>query len=115
VERASGIGATFLARNAPTTAALLHDSAPVLAMLARFSPEFGCLLAGLIDDEKISSGPFQHGIFQVRMVLGAQAKGYGPQDVPVLGDAGRGPTCAGLPHPTFPVPAFLSAMDGVGP
>lgn len=109
------LGTGWLERNTPALAEIVRDSRPVARVLQTYSPEFGCLLAGLLVAEKAVEGPFDaQGIFQVHMTLGSQAKGYTAKDREVLGDVGRGPHCAGLPVSPTPVPAFTSANDGVG-
>jgi phospholipid/cholesterol/gamma-HCH transport system substrate-binding protein len=115
VTRFSGVGRAFLARNAPALAALVRDSHPVTGVLARYSPVFGCLFAGLLNAEKPVAETFAGGLFHVHMTLGKQAKGYTAADRPEFGNLDRGPDCGRLPHPTGVIPDFASSKDGVGP
>ena len=114
VTRFSGIGQAFLERNTPALASVVRDARPVASLLSRYSPEFGCLLAGLRIAERAAATPFTDGTFHVRMILGKPVRGYTAKDLPLFGNAGRGPDCVSLPRATGPVPAFGSAVDGVG-
>jgi phospholipid/cholesterol/gamma-HCH transport system substrate-binding protein len=98
VTRFAGVGRGFLDRNAPALASIVRDSRPLTRVLARYSPEFRCVLAGLLVAEKAASGPFVDGIFHVRMTLGKQAKGYTAADRPRFEHVGKGPSCVGLPR-----------------
>lgn len=90
------------------------SSTPVLALFARYAPEYACLFHGLDGAQAAVERTVQRGQLQVHIVLGAQANGYTAKDRPRYGDVGRGPACANLPNPPASVGGFTGANDGVG-
>ena len=79
-------------------------SAPVLGLLAAYSPEYPCLLQGLVtlqpQVERVFSGGEMHITVEVTRDNGGYQRG---RDDPVYG-AHNGPNCRGLPHPVVPAP-----------
>lgn len=79
-------------------------SAPVLGLLAAYSPEYPCLLQGLVtlqpQVERVFSGGEMHITVEVTRDNGGYQRG---RDDPAYG-AHNGPNCRGLPHPAVPAP-----------
>jgi phospholipid/cholesterol/gamma-HCH transport system substrate-binding protein len=86
-------------------------SAPVLELLAAYSPEYPCLLAGLVklqpNVEQVFSKGRMHITIEVTRDNGKYVRG---QDDPVYG-ARTGPNCRGLPNPPVPAPP-IPVTDG---
>jgi len=86
-------------------------SAPVLNLLASYSPEYPCLLQGLVAlqprVERVFSGGQMHITIEVTRDNGGYQQG---RDNPVYG-ARNGPNCRGLPHPGIPAPQ-VNVNDG---
>lgn len=79
-------------------------TAPVLELLATYSPEFPCLLRGLDRYYEPLSEIFEGD--RVKQYIELTPKQYEPykeEDRPVYGEVGRGPWCAGLPYPPVPI------------
>jgi virulence factor Mce-like protein len=101
----SGLSATataVLAENEQNLIHLTKSSQPLLNLLAKYSPEFPCLLQGLADFEPrlesafSSAGPGLHLTLEVVKDRGKFTPGEYPKY-----DAHPGPKCYGLPgHPT---------------
>ena len=88
-------------------------------MLAKYAPEYPCLLKGIVNAAGPQAEAFRG--FTLHIVLETlpnQPRGYGPQDdVPRFGDT-RGPSCAtSLPNPPYsqanPVRTQPDFDDGV--
>ncbi|GIH21234.1 ABC transporter substrate-binding protein [Rugosimonospora africana] len=79
-------------------------SAPLLELLATYSPEYPCLLQGAVklqpDVEKVFTGGQMHITLEVTRNNGKYLSG---KDAPVYG-ADDGPDCRGLPDPPVPAP-----------
>jgi phospholipid/cholesterol/gamma-HCH transport system substrate-binding protein len=89
----------FLDANGDNIIRLGQVSTPVLALLARYSPEFPCLLDGIVREIPLQASTFRGFVFHIQLInLPQQPRGYGPQDAPVYG-ADIGPNCQGLPNP----------------
>lgn len=89
----------FLDTNGDNLIELGKLTQPQAALLARYSPEFPCLLEGLVDQIPRLANTFRNFIFHINVVIvSKQPRGYGVQDKPVNG-ATNGPNCALLPHP----------------
>jgi hypothetical protein len=101
----SGLSSTataVLAENEQNLIHLTKSSQPLLNLLAKYSPEFPCLLQGLADFEPrlesafSSGGPGLHLTLEVVKDRGKFTPGEYPKNV-----AHPGPKCYGLPgHPT---------------
>lgn len=89
----------FLDANGHNIIRLGQVARPTLALLARYSPEYPCLLRGLVRQIPELASTFRGFVFHIQMVtLPKQPRGYTTRDLPVYGDS-RGPSCAGLPKP----------------
>ncbi|PZS35443.1 MAG: mammalian cell entry protein [Pseudonocardiales bacterium] len=79
-------------------------SAPILALVARYSPEFPCLLNNLTDLEPMLEKAFSHGRLHITLEIIQQRDKYrAGQDDPVYGDH-RGPRCYQRYTGTAPFP-----------
>jgi phospholipid/cholesterol/gamma-HCH transport system substrate-binding protein len=94
---------------------LAEDSLASLAVYARYSPEFPCLAAGLVQAEQEVERTFGAGQpgLHITLELAQDNNGYQPGDEPRNGDDG-GPTCMGLPPNgrIIPFPFHRNAVDG---
>jgi len=92
----------FLRTNGDNMIRLGEVSAAQLRVLAKYAPEYPCLLKGIVNGAGPQAEAFRG--FTLHIVLETlpnQPRGYGPQDQPVFGDK-RGPSCAtGLPNPSY--------------
>ncbi|GAA4689909.1 MCE family protein [Nocardioides nanhaiensis] len=109
----SGLARTstrVLADNEANLVRVGEVTAPVLDLLATYSPQFPCLVRGAAKYKPLLAKTFAgNEIRQYVEVFTPQYRAYGPQDIPVYGEVGRGPWCAGLPNPA--VPAGPNAFD----
>lgn len=104
---------TFLDANGSNIVRLGQLSEPQLKLLNRYSPEFPCLLQGLVDQAPNLASTFRGFVFHIDLItLPRQPRGYTAKDVPVLG-ADNGPNCSGLPHPPVPFKGAPNLNDGV--
>jgi len=109
----SGTAKTFLDNNGSNIVRLGQLSAPQLELLNRYSPEFPCLLRGLVDQAPHLASTFRGFIFHIDLItLPRQPRGYTAKDVPVMG-ADNGPHCLGLPNPPVPFRNVPNLNDGV--
>ena len=101
-----------VSRNANNLISLANVSEPDLAMLARYSPEYTCLLQGLTKIHSLVSHTFTPASgsapeLHIVLQLVKQPKGYTyPQDRP-RNDLTTGPSCDGLPSAP-PAPGYTS-------
>jgi phospholipid/cholesterol/gamma-HCH transport system substrate-binding protein len=107
----------FLRDNGDNIIRLGQVSLPQARMLARYAPEYPCLLGGLVHAGKLEAQAFRG--FTLHIVLEAipnQPRGYTTSDNPVYGDS-SGPHCLRLPNPPFsqanPVRHQPNFVDGV--
>jgi phospholipid/cholesterol/gamma-HCH transport system substrate-binding protein len=107
----------FLQANGDTIIRLGQVSRPQAEMLARYAPEYPCLLGGLVGAGKREAQAFRG--FTLHIVLETlphQPRGYTPADTPVYGDT-RGPSCLHLPNPPWsqsnPVRHQPNFVDGI--
>jgi len=108
----------FLRDNGDNIIRLGAVSRPQAALLARYAPEYPCLLGGLVTSGKREAEAFRG--FTLHIVLETipnQPRGYTPGDAPVFGDS-RGPRCLHLPdapwsqaHPVRHQPDFVDGVD----
>ena len=102
----------FLDDNGDNIIQLGKVGEPILALLARYSSEFPCLLEGLVRQAPRLAETFRGFIFHINLkTLKQQPRGYTPKDRQVNG-ANNAPTCAGLPNPPVPYPSFPNLNDG---
>ncbi|GAA5199037.1 MCE family protein [Rugosimonospora acidiphila] len=79
-------------------------SAPLLQLLATYSPEYPCLLAGAVKQEPDIAQVFASGKMHITLEITNSNGAYEPgKDAPVNG-ATNGPNCRGLPDPRVPAP-----------
>lgn len=98
----------FLDTNGNNLIQLGKITAPQAKVLARYSPEYSCFLAGLVKQIPRLASTFRNFIFHIKLaVLPAQPRGYNLKDKPTVG-ADNGPQCLGLPNNlhTDPAKAF---------
>ncbi len=100
---------------ADTSAGLLEENesdliqvgevtAPLLRLLAVYSPEMPCLLEGAENYEPRLSKAFEgNQVKQYLELFSAQYEPYDEDDRPEYGEVGRGPWCLGLPDPPEPI------------
>ena len=110
----------FLDDNGDNIIRLGKLSEPILALLARYSSEFPCLLKGLVRQAPRLADTFRDFIFHINLkILPKQPRGYTGADRQVYG-ANNGPTCAGLPappepyYPSYKLPNLDDGADGLG-
>jgi phospholipid/cholesterol/gamma-HCH transport system substrate-binding protein len=107
----------FLRQNGDNIIRLGQVSRPQAQLLARYAPEYPCLLGGLVRGGKLEAQAFRG--FTLHIVLETlpnQPRGYTPADQPVYGDH-TGPNCLHLPNPPWsqanPVRHQPNFNDGV--
>ncbi|WP_191878247.1 MCE family protein [Streptomyces filipinensis] len=102
----AGMAATagdFLHANGDRLIALGRVSRPTLELFARYSPEYPCLLAGLVHEEQASEQAFRGGTMHITLEVVRQRGAYQPGEEPRYADR-SGPNCRNLPHPSVPAP-----------
>lgn len=94
-----------VAENESRLVSLSRDSLPVLNLLARYSPEYGCLLKGLAIYHPIVARTFGGEVTGLHLTLEVNQDqgGYAPGQEPKYRDT-RPPYCDGLPNPPVPAP-----------
>ena len=106
----------FLDDNGDNIIRLGQLSEPIVALLRRYSPEFPCLLEGIVKQAPRLADTFRGFIFHINLkLLPQQPRGYTNADRQVYGSADRGPDCAGLPNPPipyYPSRTFPNLNDG---
>jgi phospholipid/cholesterol/gamma-HCH transport system substrate-binding protein len=107
----------FLRQNGDNIIRLGQVSRPQAQMLARYAPEYPCLLGGLVGAGKREAQAFRG--FTLHIVLETlphQPRGYTAADQPVYAD-NRGPNCLHLPDPPWsqsnPVRHQPNFKDGI--
>ena len=109
----AGTSKTFLDNNGDNIVRLGQLSKPQTELLRRYSPEYACLLEGLVDQAPNLASTFRGFVFHIDLItLPRQPRGYTAKDIPVLG-ADNGPSCAGLPNPPVPFKGAPNVHDGV--
>lgn len=94
---------SFLSENADRIITLGRVSRPTLALFARYSPEYPCLLEGLVRQEAASEETFRGGRMRITLELVHPRPPYRPGEEPRYAER-SGPNCRGLPHPNVPAP-----------
>lgn len=106
----------FLDKNGDNIIRLGRLSAPQAKLLARYAPEYPCLLRGLVNQIPQLASTFRGYVFHINLVtLPRQPRGYTANDVPLFG-ATNGPQCLGLPNPKVPfnnIPNFADGVDNL--
>jgi len=107
---------TFLDDNGNNIIRLGQLSEPILALLARYSSSFPCMLEGIVRQAPRLADTFRGFIFHINLkVLPRQPRSYASGDRQVNG-ANNAPNCAGLPNPPipyFPTRNLPDVNDGV--
>ncbi len=93
----------FLAVNGDRLITLGRVSRPTLELFARYSPEYPCLLEGLVRQEKASEEAFRGGRMRITLEVVRQQPAYEPGEEPRYGER-SGPNCRDMPHPPVPGP-----------
>lgn len=102
--RLSETSRDLLAANEADLIEVGRVGAPVLKLLATYSPELPCLLKGAARYAPILARTFEGNQVKQYIEFGsAQYSAYGPEDRPVYGEIGHGPWCSGLPYPPVPI------------
>lgn len=95
---------TILADNEANLIEVGEVGAPVLKLLATYSPELPCLLKGAARYAPILAKTFEGNQVKQYIELGsAQYGAYTQDDLPEYGEIGHGPWCSGLPFPPVPI------------
>ncbi|WP_344397888.1 MCE family protein [Streptomyces longisporus] len=102
---AAGTAQDFLDENGDRLITLGQVSRPTLELFARYSPEYPCLLAGLVHEEQASEQAFRGGKMHITLEVVRQQGAYRPGEEPRYADR-SGPNCRDLPHPAVPAPGF---------
>lgn len=92
-----------LGENSDRLITLGRVSRPTLALFARYSPQYPCLLAGLVRQEAASEEAFKGGRMRITLEFVNPRPPYRPGEEPRYADR-SGPNCRGLPHPHVPAP-----------
>ncbi|MET8677264.1 MCE family protein [Streptomyces sp. NPDC004647] len=93
----------FLEQNSDRLITLGRVSRPTLALFDRYSPQYPCLLEGLVRQEKAAEQTFKGGQMHITLEFVQARPAYDPGEEPKYADR-SGPNCRGLPHPNRPAP-----------
>ncbi|MFD0003304.1 MCE family protein [Streptomyces sp. NPDC127178] len=99
----AGTAQDFLDANGDRLITLGQVSRPTLELFARYSPEYPCLLAGLVRQEKASEEAFRGGKMHITLEVVRPQGAYEPGEEPRYGER-SGPDCRDLPSPPVPAP-----------
>ncbi|MEU2537097.1 MCE family protein [Streptomyces iakyrus] len=99
----AGTADDFLDANGDRLITLGRVSRPTLELFARYSPQYPCLLAGLVRQEKASEEAFRGGKMHITLEVVRPQGAYEPGEEPRYGER-SGPNCRDLPHPPVPAP-----------
>ncbi|NGO47447.1 MCE family protein [Streptomyces ureilyticus] len=99
----AGTADDFLDDNGDRLITLGRVSRPTLDLFARYSPEYPCLLEGLVRQEEAAEEAFRGGKMRITLEVVQQRPAYEPGEEPRYGER-SGPDCRGLPHPPVPAP-----------
>jgi phospholipid/cholesterol/gamma-HCH transport system substrate-binding protein len=109
----------FLEQNGDNIIHLGHVGEQQLPTFARYSPEYPCLLKGIVGLIPLQEQAFRGKVLHINLeTLPKQPRGYNPADNPRYGDQ-RGPSCLDLPTPPYnqhhlpPKSATPNINDGV--
>jgi phospholipid/cholesterol/gamma-HCH transport system substrate-binding protein len=102
----------FLDTNGDGLVEVTQLTAPVLRLLARYSPALPCLLEGLTIAEQRLNDTFSDEKFQLTVLLGLNYPGYTQDDLPET-TVDTGPDCAELPtvDGTLQIPQFADGAN----
>jgi phospholipid/cholesterol/gamma-HCH transport system substrate-binding protein len=93
----------ILAENGDRIIQLNAVSRPTLAVLARYSPEYPCLLQSLAESNDFIGRAFANGELHITLEVVQSQAPYRPGEEPRWGEK-SGPNCRGLPRPPVPDP-----------
>ncbi|NUT29538.1 MAG: MCE family protein [Streptomyces sp.] len=99
----AGTAEDFLDVNGGRLITLGRVSRPTLDLFARYSPEYPCLLAGLVRQERASEEAFRGGKMHITLEVVRPQGAYEPGEEPRYGER-SGPDCRDLPGPPVPAP-----------
>ncbi|NUP16793.1 MAG: MCE family protein [Streptomyces sp.] len=99
----AGTAEDFLDVNGGRLITLGRVSRPTLDLFARYSPEYPCLLAGLVRQERASEEAFRGGKMHITLEVVRPQGAYEPGEEPRYGER-SGPDCRDLPNPPVPAP-----------
>ncbi|KUO15784.1 MCE family protein [Streptomyces dysideae] len=99
----AGTAEDFLDVNGDRLITLGRVSRPTLDLFARYSPEYPCLFAGLVRQEKASEAAFRGGKMHITLEVVRQQGAYEPGEEPRYRER-SGPNCRALPNPPVPAP-----------
>jgi phospholipid/cholesterol/gamma-HCH transport system substrate-binding protein len=97
----SDVLTNFLDTNASRLITVTSTSDTLFTLLAKYAPEYGCLLKGLADIDPRLEQAFRGGRLHVTLEIVKSRGKYVPGDEPI-NVTGVGPDCAGLPDPAVP-------------
>ncbi|TQK51096.1 virulence factor Mce-like protein [Streptomyces sp. SLBN-118] len=100
---AAGTAERFFDDNGDRLITLGRVSRPTLALFARYSPEYPCLLDGLVRQEEASEKAFAGGEMHITLEFVRPRPAYRPGEEPRYAER-SGPDCRGLPNPRVPAP-----------
>ncbi|UUU35824.1 MCE family protein [Streptomyces sp. CA-210063] len=109
----AGTGENFFDTNGDRLITLGRVSRPTLELFARYSPEYPCLLEGLVRQEKASEEAFRGGRMRITLEVVRPQAAYEPGEEPRYAER-SGPDCRGLPRPPVPAP-HTELNDGTSP
>ncbi len=99
----AGTAEGVLKENSERLVTLGRVSRPTLALLARYSPEYPCLLRGLVESNERAEEIFEGGKMHITLEAVPPRPPYKPGEEPQY-EADSGPSCRGLPGPPVPYP-----------
>ncbi|MCW7944650.1 mammalian cell entry protein [Streptomyces hygroscopicus] len=99
----AGTAQDFFDENGDRLITLGQVSRPTLELFARYSPEYPCLLNGLVRQERASEDAFRGGEMRITLEVVRPQGAYRPGEEPRYADQ-SGPSCRGMPHPPVPGP-----------
>ncbi|MGW0500112.1 MCE family protein [Streptomyces sp. NPDC003007] len=99
----AGTAEDFLDANGDRLITLGQVSRPTLELFARYSPQYPCLLAGLVRQDKASEEAFRGGKMHITLEVVRAQGAYEPGEEPRYGER-SGPDCRDLPRPPVPAP-----------
>ncbi len=95
----SDTATTFLDQNGDNLIRVSKLGAQIFKVLAKYSPEFPCLISGIVKAGKLQAEAFRGFTLHINLeMLPHQPRGYNVNDKPRFGDK-RGPYCGTLPNP----------------
>jgi phospholipid/cholesterol/gamma-HCH transport system substrate-binding protein len=109
----------FLEQNGQNIIRLSQEGQAQLPLFAKYSPEYPCLLKGIVGSIPREAGAFRGYMLHINLeVLPNQPTGYSAAEQPKY-DAHNGPNCDSLPNPPYsqanpgPQPPVHRVNDGV--